>query len=253
MLLLVDIGNTSITIGFHDGSSVKKILRLKTINDGRSLEEYSYILKGFILRHKIRKPEGSVISSVVPQITPALVKVVKKDFGLTPLIVSSKIKTGLKFMINNIEGLGADRIANAVAAHRLYKGPLLVIDFGTATTFSYVSLKGQFRGGAIMPGIRLSADALAANTARLPGVNLRKPERALGRDTIENILSGIIFGHAGAVEKLIDKIKSETSEDFEVIATGGHADLMAPHIKVDHINPLLTLEGLRFIYELNSV
>jgi len=252
MLLLIDIGNTSTAIGFCDNSNIKTILKLKTIKDGRGIEECSYILDGFILRHKIKKPEGAIICSVVPQATTAFKNAVKRNFGVEPVMVSSEIKTGLKFMIRSTEGLGADRIADAVAARRLYKGPLLVIDFGTATTFSYISSKGQFRGGAIMPGIRLSADTLADRTAKLPRVDLKKPVRALGKDTAENILSGIIFGHAGAVEKIISEIKRETSRDLKVIVTGGYADLVAPFIKMDHMDPLLTLEGLRFIYELNA-
>jgi len=252
MLLLIDIGNTSTTIGFCENGDIKNVLRLKTGIDGRDAEEYSYILNGFILRHKIKKPEGAVISSVVPKVTQAIKNAVNRNFGVKAIIVSHKIKTGLKFMIKNIEELGADRIADAVAARGLHNGPLLVIDFGTATTFSYINSKGQFSGGAIMPGIRLSAEALAGGTAKLPGVDLKKPERALGKDTAENIRSGVIFGHAGAVEKIINKIKREADEDFKVIITGGYADLITPHIKMDRINPLLTLEGLRLIYELNK-
>ena len=252
MLLLIDIGNTSTTIGFYSNASIKNVLRLKTNIEVRNKEEYSYILNGFVLMHKIRTPEGAVISSVVPEVTPPIINAVKKTFGIEALIVSCKIKTGLKFDIKNVERLGADRIADAVAAYRLYKGPLLVIDFGTATTFSYIDAKGQFRGGAIMPGILLSAETLADKTARLPRVKLKEPDKALGKDTAENILSGIIFGHAGAVEKIIKEIKREVGKDFKVIITGGYADLMIPHIRIDHMNPLLTLEGLRIIYELNK-
>jgi type III pantothenate kinase len=252
MLLLIDIGNTSTTIGFYSNGSIKNVFRLKTSIDVRNKEEYTYILNGFVLMHKIRTPEGAVISSVVPAVTPPIKNAVKKTFGIEALIVSCKIRTGLKFYIKNVETLGADRIADAVAAYILYKGPLLVIDFGTATTFSYIDAKGQFRGGAIMPGILLSADTLADKTSRLPRVELKEPDKALGKDTAENILSGIILGHAGAVEKIIKEIKREVGKDFKVIITGGYADLMIPHIRIDHINPLLTLEGLRLIYELNK-
>ena len=252
MLLLIDIGNTSITIGFHSDGNIKNVFRLKTSIDVRDKEEYSYILNGYVLRHKIQKPAGAVISSVVPQVTPAIKNAVKRTFGVEALIVSCKIKTGLKFNIKNVERLGADRITNAVAAYRLYKGPLLVIDFGTATTFSYIDAKGQFRGGAIMPGILLSADTLADKTARLPRIELKDPDKALGKDTAESIRSGIILGHAGAVEKIIKEIKREVGRDFKVIITGGYANLMTKYIKIDHFNPLLTLEGLRIIYELNK-
>jgi len=252
MLLLIDIGNTSTTIGFHSDGNIKNVFRLKTSIDVRDKEEYSYILNGYVLRHKIQKPAGAVISSVVPQVTPAIKNAVKRTFGVEALIVSCKIKTGLKFKIKNVERLGADRITNAVAAYRLYKGPLLVTDFGTATTFSYIDAKGQFGGGAIMPGILLSADTLAEKTARLPRTELKDPDKALGKDTAESIRSGIILGQAGAVEKIIKEIKREVGRDFKVIITGGYANLMTKYIKIDHFNPLLTLEGLRIIYELNK-
>lgn len=252
MILLIDIGNTSTTIGFYSDGSIKNVFRLKTGIDVRDKEEYSYILNGFVLRHKIQKPAGAVISSVVPQVTPAIKNAVKRTFGVEALIVSHKIKTGLQFDIKNVERLGSDRIANAVAAYSLLNCPLLVIDFGTATTFSFIDAKGLFRGGAIMPGILLSADTLADKTARLPRVELKEPEKALGKDTAENILSGIILGHAGAVEKIIKEIKREVGKDFKVIITGGYADLMTKYMKPAHFNPLLTLEGLRLIYELNK-
>lgn len=252
MLLLIDIGNTSTTIGFYSDGNIKNVLRLKTSTGVRNKEEYSYIFNCYVLRNKIQKPAGAVISSVVPQATPAIKKAVKRTFGVEALIVSCKIKTGLKFNIKNVERLGADRITNAVAAYGLYKGPLLVTDFGTATTFSYVDAKGQFRGGAIMPGILLSADTLADKTARLPRIELKDPDKALGKDTAESIRSGIILGHAGAVEKIIKEIKREVGRDFKVIITGGYANLMTKYIKIDHFNPLLTLEGLRIIYELNK-
>ncbi len=180
MLLLIDIGNTSTTIGFHSDGNIKNVFRLKTGIDVRDKEEYSYILNGYVLSHKIQKPAGAVISSVVPQVTPAIKNAVKRTFGVEALIVSCKIKTGLKFNIKNVERLGADRITDAVAAYRLYKGPLLVTDFGTATTFSYIDAKGQFRGGAIMPGILLSADTLADKTARLPRIDLKDPDKGVG-------------------------------------------------------------------------
>jgi len=252
MLLLIDIGNTSTTIGFCSNGSIHVVLRLRTNTDGRGKEEYSYILNGIVLRHKIKKPEGAVISSVVPEATLPIRNAVRKAFGVESLLVSYKLRTGLKFNIKKVENLGADRIADAVAAYRLYKGPLLVIDFGTATTFSYISANGHFMGGSIMPGILSSVDALVQNTARLPRVDLKGPDKALGRDTAESIISGIMFGHAGAVERIVKEIRKETGRDFKVIITGGYANLMAKYVKSNHINPLLTLEGLRIISELNK-
>jgi len=252
MLLLIDIGNTSTTIGFYSNGSIHDVLRLTTSTDVRGKEEYSYILNGIVLKHKIEKPEGAVISSVVPEATSPIRNAVRKSFGVGALLVSYNIRTGLKFNIKKVESLGADRIADAVAAYRLYNGPLLVIDFGTATTFSYINAKGHFMGGAIMPGIFLSVDALVKNTAKLPHVKLRGPDKALGRDTAEGMMSGVMFGHAGAVERIVKEIKKETGRDFKVIITGGYANLMAKYVKSDQVNPLLTLEGLRIIYELNK-
>jgi len=252
MLLLIDIGNTSTTVGFCSNGGIHDVLRLKTGTDVRDKEEYSYILNGIVLKHNIKRPEGAVISSVVPEATSPIRNAVRKAFGIGALLVSCNIKTCLKFNIKKVESLGADRIADAVAAYRLYNGPLLVIDFGTATTFSYIDAKGHFMGGAIMPGIQLSADALVQNTARLPSVELKGPDKALGKDTVESMMSGIMFGHAGAVEKIVREIRKETGREFKVIITGGYANLMASHVKSDHINPLLTLEGLRIIYELNK-
>jgi type III pantothenate kinase len=252
MLLLIDIGNTSTTIGFSSNGSIHDVLRLRTTTDVRGKEEYSYILNGIVLRHKIEKPEGAVISSVVPEATLPVRNAVRKAFGIGALLVSCNIRTCLKFNIRKVESLGADRIADSVAAYRLYNGPLLVIDFGTATTFSYIDAKGHFMGGSIMPGILLSLDALVQNTARLPRVELKGPDKALGRDTAESMISGIMFGHAGAVERIVREIRKEIGRDFKVIITGGYANLMAEYVKSDHINPLLTLEGLRIIYELNK-
>jgi type III pantothenate kinase len=262
MLLLVDIGNTNITIGFYD-KEIKNILRLNTVLKGRDEDEYFYLLKGFIshyLINLIKKIEAAVICSVVPSVTPLFMEALRKCFGFEPINVSHKLKTGLKFCIKNPDELGADRIANAVAARKLYKGHLIVIDFGTATTFCVISTKGEYRGGVIMPGLGISADVLVEKTAKLPKIELRAPEKMLGNDTKSSILSGVVLGHAGAVERVIKELKTELSCDkstdakiaTNVIATGGFAELVVPFVKgVKEVNPLLTLEGLRIIYELN--
>ena len=253
MLLLIDIGNTSTTIGFYDESGIRDMLRLGTGRGKRGISEYSYILKGVIQEHNMDKPDGAIICSVVPEVTELFSRAIKRAFGIEPLNVDHKIETGLKFKIRNVGTLGPDRIANAVAARRLYEGPLIIIDFGTATTFCVVTEKGEYRGGAIMPGLALSARSLGDMTAKLPVVELKRPSRVMGRDTNENIVAGIIYGHAGAVERIVSGIREETGADMTVVATGGLSSLVAPHLKViDHINPLLTLEGLRFIYELNA-
>jgi type III pantothenate kinase len=195
---------------------------------------------------------------VVDKATPLLTKALKKSFGINPLNVNYKLKTGLKFCIKNPDKLGADRIANAAAAYKLYKGYSIVIDFGTATTFSVVSSSGEYRGGAIMPGLGISAQVLSDKTARLPRVELKAPDKALGDDTESNILSGLIIGHAGAVERIVKEIKLSIKKNKKagtctnVIITGGSADIVAPYIRGrKKINPFLTLEGLRIIYGLN--
>lgn len=260
MLLLIDIGNTNITTGFYD-NRIKNVWRLNTVLKGRDADEYFYLLKGFISHHRLKKIEAAVICSVVPPVTPLFIKALRKGFGFEPINVSHKLKTGLKFCIKKPDELGADRIVNAVAARKLYKGHLIVIDFGTATTFCAISAKGEYKGGVIMPGVGISVDVLVEKTAKLPKIRLRLPERILGRDTKSNILSGVVLGHAGAAERVIKELRAELSQDksinsriaTNVIATGGFADLVVPYVKgIKEVNPLLTLEGLRIIYELNQ-
>ena len=252
MLLLIDIGNTNTTIGFHYEGEIKHVLRLKTIIDGRGADEYSYIISGFMNKQNMENAAGAVLCSVVPEVTPLLTDAVKINFDIDPVTVHHSIKTGLKFLIKNAGSLGADRIANAVAAHTLYKGDVIVVDFGTATTFCVITEKGEYTGGAIMPGIALSVRALAEHTAALPLIGLKAPESILGKTTEENMRSGVIRGHAGAVEAIIGEIKIETGKACRVLATGGLADVVKSYVKtIDYFNPLLTLEGLKCIYELN--
>jgi len=248
MLLLIDIGNTNTTIGLYD-KGIKHVLKFKT--EGQN--KYSFLLDSFIKKHWVKPPEGAAICSVVPKVTPLISTAIRKVFSIEPLVVSSKIKSGLKFKIKNPANLGADRIAAAVGAHKLYKGDLIVVDFGTATTLCVVTANGEYRGGAIMPGIGISAEALSEKTAKLPCVKLKAPERAIGRDTKENILAGLVLGHAGGVERIIKEIKKEAGINPKVIATGGMVDLVSPYIKtIRAVNHFLTLEGLRIIYELNA-
>ncbi len=253
MILLIDTGNTNITIGCYYDNQTRNVLRLKTIVGGRDVEEYSYILNGFIRSQNIKEPEGAALCSVVPEVTPVLTETLKKSFRIEPVIVHHTIKTGLKFRIKNADELGADRISNAVAAHNRYKGSVIVVDFGTATTFCVVSEKGEYRGGAIMPGLALSAQTLGEKAAQLPAIELKAPDSILGKNTEENIRAGVMVGHAGAVERIINDIKAETDIQYSVLATGGFASLITPYLtKFDYLNPNLTLEGLKLIYELNS-
>jgi len=224
---------------------------MKTSDSGDS-DACAVTVNAFIHDNQLPNPVGAALCSVVPSATRAMGDAIKKNFGIEPVVVSSGIKTGLTFSITNPDGLGADRIANAVAAHALYGGNVLVIDFGTATTFCVITEQGEYKGGMIMPGPGMSVEALAEKTAKLPMVNLTQPKAVLGDDTADHIMSGVIFGQAGAVDRIKTEIEREIQAKLEVIATGGYAELIIPFIRVDHINPHLTLEGLRVLYELNS-
>lgn len=247
MLLLIDIGNTNTTIGFHDGGGIQDTLRLETAA-GAFIDG----IGRFILENDMEKPGGASLCSVVPEKTSLLTTALKKTFGFDPVVVSHQLKTGLTFSIETVEELGADRIANAVAAHGRYPGDLVVVDAGTATTFCVITENGEYLGGAIMPGPGVSVDALFHNTARLPRIELKMLNHVVGKNTDENIRTGIILGHAGAVERITREMEKELDKKLSVVMTGGYAGLLGPYIKADYINPDLTLEGLKIIYDLNS-
>jgi type III pantothenate kinase len=251
MLLLVDIGNTTVTMGSCEGKTIDTTRRVRT-SDCADRGACSKIVDAFIHDNRLPGPSGAALCSVVPAVTPAMVEAIQKNFGIEPVIVSSGMKTGLTFSITNPDGLGADRIANAAAAHSLYGGDLAVIDFGTATTVCVITKKGEYKGGVIMPGPGISAEALAEKTAKLPRIDLAKPKTVLGDDTAAHITSGILFGQAGAVEGIVTGIEREIQRKLSVVVTGGYAELIVPFIKFDYINPLLTLEGLRILFELNA-
>jgi type III pantothenate kinase len=256
MLILIDIGNTNITIGFWD-EKIQNVLRLKTCPDEQHI---IHSIRDSISEHRMDKPENAIVCSVVPSATPRVTRSLTKGFRIKPVAVTHDMRFGLRFHVNNLRALGTDRIANAVAAHSFHKGHALVVDFGTATTFCFISSKGEYRSGPIMPGIGISADALAHKTARLPRALLKAPEMIFGNNSKNNILSGLVFGHAGAVERIIREMKRDLSrygviegkEPVGIITTGGLAGLVTPYIRgIKKTNPCLTLEGLRIIYELN--
>lgn len=257
MLLLIDIGNSEMTVGFHDGRMRRKV-RCKTSLGVRAMMEETL---RFISSHHMRKPDDAVVCSVVPPITPHLIAALKRTFGIEkPLEVTHTLRLGLRFRIRHPGKLGADRIANAAAAHRLFSGDKIVVDFGTATTCCLITARGDYKGGVILPGLGISADSLALKTACLPVTRIRPPLRVIGNTTEGNIRSGLFFGHAGAVERVLREMKREyynTSKRkdkpaIKVIATGGYAGLITPYIKgITTVKPDLTLCGLRIIYELN--
>ena len=253
MLLLIDIGNSRTTIGSYD-NGVRRVSGVRTIPGGRDVEEYSLLLKGFVSDNMKSVPHGAVICSVVPEVTPVIARSIRKVLRFKPMVVDHRLKCGLRYKVKHPEKIGSDRIATAVGARKLYRGDLIIIDFGTATTFCLVSSDGEYRSGAIMPGIGISAEFLADKTSRLPRVIPAPPHHVIGEDTEENILTGLVLGHAGGVERLIREINRETGTVSRVIATGGYAELVVPFIKkIKHINPLLTLEGLSIIYGLNRI
>jgi len=251
MLIAIDIGNSSINIGFFAdlGLFIEKI----DTKPRRSHSEYFGLLNKLIKEKNIdKKPEGGIISSVVPGHTRVLKKALKKLTSSEPLIVSYKINTGLKFDIPNPEKLGSDRITNAVAAYEIFKGPVAVIDFGTATTISVVGKDANYIGGAIMPGIGLMNDSLAKGTSKLSKVSFNSTGSALGADTSTCIKSGLFYGTAGATERLIQEMEREIGFWLEVVVTGGYSDMVSRFLKRKHVlRQNLTLEGLKIIFSRN--
>jgi len=252
MFIAIDIGNSSINIGFF----IEGHLFVQSITTHPLLSPSDYLdrINGFIKEKNIDKtPEGIIISSVVPGHTIVLKESVRGFPSKEPLIVDYRMKTGLKFDIPRPEELGADRIADSVAAYDLYKSAVAVADFGTATTISVVGKNAAFAGGTIMPGLGLMNKALAKGTAQLPDIPVTAPGSALGIDTDGNIRSGIVYGTAGAVERLLDEIEKEIGCGLKVAVTGGYGSLISRFLKREHLlRPHLTLEGLRILYMENK-
>lgn len=253
MLLAIDIGNTNIVIGVFDGENQVANWRVGT-NSRITSDEYAMIFKdlfGFA-GLEFRQIRGVIISSVVPPILPVMSAMSRTYFGIEPMIVTSEIKTGITIRYDNPRELGADRIVNAAAAYRFYGGPLIIVDFGTATTFCAITKKGEYLGGAITPGIKISAEALFQRASKLPRFELAKPSRVIGGDTITAMQAGILYGYAGLVDGIVERMKKELSPEAKVIATGGLAELVSPETKtIQEIRPQLTLEGLRLLFEIN--
>lgn len=258
MVLLVDVGNTNIVLGVHDGE--KYIASWRISSDGKKTsDEYSIQVMQLFTVSRIapQEIEGVIVSSVVPNIMHSLENMLRKCFCREPIIVGPGIKTGINIKYDNPREVGADRIVNAVAVHEIYKKNSIVIDFGTATTFCALRKNGDYLGGCICPGIRISSDALFERAAKLPRVELEVPEKVICKSTVTSMQAGILFGYIGQVEYIINKMKKEmmnskcTEEPF-VIATGGLANLIAKHTKtIDKVDSDLTLEGLKILYEKN--
>ena len=253
MLLAIDVGNTNIVIGVFRGETLVHSWRLTTIRE-RTADELGILLSDLCDRHEVRQSEisGIVIASVVPPLTGTLIAMVTQYFGRVPLLFEPAVNGGIPILIDNPAEVGADRVVNSIAAFATYgKGlPIIVIDFGTATTFDAVSAKGDYLGGVICPGPQVSADALVQRTAKLPRIDLRKPPRVIGTNTIAAMQAGLFWGYVDMVEGLVRRMKLELGGGAVVVATGGLASIVAPESKtIDHVDPELTLRGLRLWWE----
>ena len=258
MLLAVDAGNTQTVIGLFEGPGGSTELvdhwRVAT-NAERTSDELALLIQEFLGFHGFSFDDdvtGIAISSGVPRVTAALREMTERYFGFAPVLLEPGIRTGMPILYDNPREVGADRIANAVGALDLYKPPIIAVDFGTATTFDAISDKGEYLGGAILPGIEISMDALFARAARLPRVELREPRNVIGRTTVESIQSGAIYGYSSMVDGLVQRMEVELGQ-CTVLATGGLAGVIGPLCSsIQHVEPWLTLHGLRIVFERNQ-
>ncbi len=253
MLLAIDIGNTGITFGVFEGEELRATWHVST-GIHRTGDEYAILLLNLIQRTPtVSDIRGIAMCSVVPPLVAAFEDLCQRYLHISPLVVGAGIKTGVRIRMDNPREVGADRIANAAAAHNLYGGPVIITDLGTATTFDVVSKEGDYMGGAISPGIGTAAEALFMRAAMLPRVELTRPERAIGTNTIAAMQSGIVFGYVALIEGMVARIQNELGQPAKVVATGGFAGLIAGETAVINVvNPNLTLVGLRLIYQMNK-
>jgi type III pantothenate kinase len=253
MLLVIDIGNTNTVLGVFNGSHLIASWRLET-KQSQTADEYGILSRNLFALADIESTKicSIIIASVVPPLNSVLEEMALKYFKVKPLFVEPGIKTGVPVLYDSPADVGADRIVNAVAAYEKYGGPAIVVDFGTATTFDAISAKGEYLGGVIAPGPGISAEALFKRTARLPRVEIRAPSKVIGTSTVGSIQSGLYYGYIGLVEGILERMIQELGSKTAVIATGGHASLIGSGVHlIRHIDPDLTLEGLRLIHERN--
>jgi type III pantothenate kinase len=253
MLLTIDVGNTHTVLGLFEGETIAHRLRLSSRRDATA-DEVDALIAGMLLQRGIgfEAIDDAILASVVPPLTEVFEKLCADRLGRPPMVVGPGIKTGMQILYDNPREVGADRIVNAVAAYERHRCPLVVVDFGTATTFDAVTGKGEYLGGAIAPGLDVAMDGLFSRTAKLPRIELKPPTRVVGKNTIQALQSGLYFGYAGLVDELASRMRAELGEGTKVVATGGLAKLFAEvSTTLDEVDDFLTLEGLHLLYQRN--
>lgn len=254
MLLVVDIGNTNIVYGIFDGEKLLHHWRVST-NRNSTADEYGVAIRTLFTYAGFNHADidAIAIASVVPPLNPAIEQMCRRYFGIEPLVIGPGIKTGMPIRYENPREIGADRIVDAVAGYAKYGGPLIIVDFGTATTFGVISEDGAYLGGAICPGVGTSTEALFQRAARLPRIELVKPKSVIGKNTVAGMQAGIIYGYVGLVDGIVRRIMAELGQKCRVVATGGLAELIAPETEtIETVDQFLTLEGMRLVYLRNK-